>query len=111
MSQESKKRESLPMACTLTPEQMKAQRNGLLPGLLARAEAFEQIPGGLRCRFAPAPDRAMDIAAVIDTEHSCCRFLRFNLTVEPGDGPVWLEVTGPEGTREFLASLLNEPGR
>jgi hypothetical protein len=24
------------------------------------------------------------------------------LTVEPGDGPVWLELTGPSGTREFL---------
>ena len=34
------------------------------------------------------------------------RFLRFALTIEPGDGPVTLAVTGPEGTPEFLEALL-----
>jgi hypothetical protein len=28
------------------------------------------------------------------------------LTVEPGSGPMWLEITGPQGTSEFLESLL-----
>lgn len=34
---------------------------------------------------------------------------RFLLLVEPGDGPVWLEVTGPEGTESFLDTLLDTP--
>jgi hypothetical protein len=28
------------------------------------------------------------------------------LTVEPGNGSMWLEITGPQGTTEFLESLL-----
>jgi hypothetical protein len=48
-----------------------------------------------------------EVAAVIDAEHRCCRFLRFLLVVEPGYGPVWLEVTGPEGTKGFISAMLD----
>lgn len=102
---------SLPIACTLTPAELAAMRNGLLPGLLARASAKEPIPGGFRWRFDPHDDLVKEVAAVIDAEHRCCRFLSFLLLVEPGDGPVRLEVTGPEGTEEFLSTLLDtSPG-
>jgi len=95
------------VACTLTPAEFAATRNGLLPGLLARASAREPLPGGFRWRFHPQADLVKDAAAVIDAEHRCCRFLRFLLLVEPDDGPVWLEVTGPEGTEDFLSTLLD----
>jgi hypothetical protein len=42
---------------------------------------------------------------------TCCRFLRFTLTVEPDRGPIALELTGPRGTREFLESLLDASGQ
>jgi hypothetical protein len=45
----------------------------------------------------------------IQLESECCRFLRFQLTVEPGGGPVWLELIGPPGTREFLAQEIAGP--
>jgi hypothetical protein len=31
----------------------------------------------------------------------------FNITVEPGDCPVWIEMSGPQGTKDFLASVFN----
>ena len=98
---------SLPIACTLTPAEVTTMRSGLLPGLVARASAVEQIPGGLRWRFDPRVDLVKEVAAVIEAERRCCRFLRFVLLVEPADGPVWLEVTGPEGTENFLSTLLD----
>lgn len=108
MTQDREKSASLPIACTLTPAELAAMRNGLLPGLLARASAKQHIPGGFRWRFDPQAGRLREIAAVIDAEHRCCRFLRFVLLVEPGDGPVWLEVTGPEGTDDFLSTLIGD---
>ena len=98
----------LPIACTLTPAELEAMREGLLPGLLATASAKENIPGGFRWRFDPQADLLREIAAVIDAEHRCCRFLRFVLLVGPGDGPVWLEVTGPDGTDDFLSTLIGD---
>ena len=46
------------------------------------------------------------IARAVDAERHCCRFLRFTITVEPDEGPVTLDLTGPPGTREFVVALL-----
>jgi hypothetical protein len=85
-------------------------RDVLLPGLLNKATAQEPIPGGFRWRFRAETGLLSEAATVIDAEHRCCRFLRFVLRVEAGEGPVWLEVTGPAGTDDFLTALLDTPG-
>lgn len=97
---------ALPIACTLTPMELKNRRADLLGGLLKAAEHSELIPDGYRCRFAPSSETLTKIAAVIDAERQCCRFLRFQLTVEPDLGSFRLDVTGPAGTAEFLSDLL-----
>ena len=96
----------LPIACTLTPTELRERRAGLLEGLLVSAEHAEVLPGGYRLRFAPASETLTKIASVIDAERQCCRFLRFQLTVEADLGAFWLDVTGPEGTADFLRDLL-----
>lgn len=97
----------LPIACNLDSAQLAARRQALLPGLVARAAAREFLPTGARWRFAPSGEILQAVATTIEAERTCCRFLRFEVTVEPDGGPVWLEVTGPSGTREFLETLLN----
>jgi hypothetical protein len=74
--------------------------------LLRRAETREDLPNGVRLRFAPTGDTLATIAGAVDAERQCCRFLRFGITVEPDGGPVFLELTGPPGTREFIGALL-----
>ena len=46
-----------------------------------------------------------ELVGIIYQERTCCSFLRFHLTAEPGTGPVIFEVTGPPGTREMLRAL------
>jgi hypothetical protein len=58
------------------------------------------IEGRFRCILQPAIGRA------VDAERRCCRVLRFAIVVEPDEGPIVLELTGPPGTREFVAALL-----
>jgi hypothetical protein len=93
--------------CELTPDAIKARRQGLLPGLAARALEREETPDGYRLSFAPAPDTLQSIANVIDAERQCCRWLAFTLTVAPGGGPMVLTLSGPPGAREFLAALID----
>lgn len=45
----------------------------------------------------------------IALERLCCPFLRFTLDVAPGRGAVWLTISGPSGTLEFLRSELHLP--
>ena len=97
----------LPIACTLGPAALKARREDLLGGLVRRAEQRLDIADGYRVRFAPDDGLLPTIAAVVNVERQCCRFLRFHVTVEPDGGPIWLEFTGPPGTREFLDGMLD----
>ena len=57
--------------------------------------------GGLKFFFE------IELAQLIVFERECCPFLRFNLSVEATNGPLWLELTGPDGTKAFLQSLFS----
>jgi hypothetical protein len=63
---------------------------------------------GYRYRFDTTPDGLSALAAVVDRERQCCRFLHFSITLEPNLGPIWVDVSGPEGTKAFLADLLHK---
>ena len=96
----------LPIACTLTPETLRTRREGLLMDLVRHAERREDLSDGLRLEFAPSRETIVLITRAVEAERHCCRFLRFGMTVEPDGGPVFLELTGPAGTREFISALL-----
>jgi hypothetical protein len=96
----------LPIASTLTPQALQARREGLLMDLVRRTVRREDLTDGLRLEFAPSGDTIALIARAVEAERHCCRFLRFGITVEPDGGPVFLELTGPAGTREFVSALL-----
>jgi hypothetical protein len=95
----------MPIVCALPPRELAARAAELLPGVARLASSRVEIEGGYRFEFVPSPESFGAIVAMIEAEHRCCRFLRFQLTVEPGEGSMWLDVTGPAGTREFLLAL------
>jgi hypothetical protein len=97
----------LPIVCTLSPDALRTRREGLLSILVRRAEARDELPEGLRLRFAPTDETLSTITRAVDAERHCCRFLRFEIVVQPDGGPIVLELTGPPGTREFVAALLD----
>ena len=94
-----------PIACTLQPSELAARREALLPGLVAGASRRDDIADGYRFHFAAAPGVLSEIAAVIEAERDCCRFFRFQLSVE-SSRDFLLEISGPPGTRTFLDGLI-----
>src|SRR3954468_16765570 len=98
---------SEPIVCSLEPGELRVRRDALLPGIVGQSVLMESMYVGVRLRFADAA-LLTTVAAVIDAERQCCRFLAFVLTVAPADGPMSLEITGPAGTQEFLSDLLQK---
>ncbi len=99
----------LPIACTLSPEALKARRENLLDTLLGRATERTEIADGVRLRFAADARILGEIARTVDAERQCCRFLSFTIGVSPDEGPITLDLTGPAGTREFLSAMFGLP--
>jgi len=96
-----------PIACTLSREQLAAGRDGLLPGLADHAVQRTALPGGVRLRFAATAERMRQIDAVVRRERECCPFLEFRVGLAIGRSSLTLDVTGPEGTAQVLADLLD----
>jgi hypothetical protein len=98
-----------PVACTLSEPELAVRRAGVLAAVREGQAEARWLPDGVALRFAAEPELLALLATFIDLERRCCAFLRFRLTVEPDGGPVWLELTGPPGTRELLAGELGGP--
>lgn len=98
-----------PLACTLSPLELRTQRDELLPGLVASAFQRVRLPRGMRFVFGATARRLRQLYAVAQLEQRCCAFLEFRIEVTPGGGALMLDVTGPAGTEDFLESLLALP--
>ena len=70
----------------------------------SQCEARDDAEGGYVFRFPPSSYE--QLARFVVNERKCCPFLRVELCSDPGEGPVWLRLTGPEGTRDFLTAEL-----
>jgi hypothetical protein len=97
----------LPVACSLTEPELREREATVLASVRARVREIKDLDSGYALRFDPEDGLIPEVAELIDLERRCCPFLRFGLMVSPGNGPVWLELTGPEGTREFLRTVFD----
>lgn len=96
--------DELAIACNLSAAELEERGADLLPGLLAVTEAHEPVENGYRLTFTA--EHLPTVFDVVKSERECCPFFRFDLTVEPAAGPVFLTLSGPPGTREFIEMFI-----
>jgi hypothetical protein len=87
--------------------ELRERRSSVLRDVISVVSEVKELENGFAYRFPGGETRITELANLIDLEHRCCPFLTFRVTVEAGDGPIWLEMTGPTGTKEFLAEVFN----
>jgi hypothetical protein len=95
-----------PIACTLTDSDFQERRTDLLNAVAGSVVELKELENGYAYRFPSDGSWLTTLANLISVERACCPFLRFDLRVEPAEGPIWLELTGPPGTKDFLNSIL-----
>jgi hypothetical protein len=93
---------NLPIACDLTLPEFAARAESLRNDLFTGALEHIEIEGGYAFRFPGDTEWKDRIDAFVASERECCRFFRFDIRYEPDLGPIWLTLTGPTGTREFI---------
>ena len=95
-----------PLACVMDaiPETERAAHVALAIRLFRQLVLERRdVPSGGAFRFpAIAFD---DVARFVSRERLCCPFLAFEIRLAPSED-VWLQMVGPDGTREFLAAEL-----
>lgn len=97
----------LPIACTLTAPELHERRSTVLQKIRRAVLEVTELEDGYAYTFPSDSEWLNEVTGLIDLERQCCRFLRFRITVNENGGPLLLEMTGPEGTKNFLASTFN----
>jgi hypothetical protein len=98
----------LPIACKLKVPEFQERRAGLLKAVKTGVAEMKELEDGYAYRFPSDSEWLATLSKLIIVERECCPFLRFQLRLEPADGPIWLELTGPHGTKDFLNSIFGE---
>lgn len=95
-----------PLACVpgAIPAAERAAHFALAAELFGTVAERREVEEGYAFRWgAEWLERVMRFVA---NERLCCPFLEFGITIAPADGPVWLRLSGPPGTRAFLDAEL-----
>jgi hypothetical protein len=67
----------------------------------------KELEDGFSYQLPASEEWLAELANLVNLERQGCPFLRLRITLEPDNGPFWLELSGPPGTKEFLTSTLN----
>lgn len=93
-----------PLACDMTaiPAEQRPVHLANTRELFSRIDETRELPNGYEFRFADRPNVLRRLVDFVSLEKLCCPFLRFEISVEAENGPVWLRLTGRHGVKEFI---------
>lgn len=97
---------AIPLACVpgAIPAAERAAHFALAAQIFGAAQERREVEEGYAFRWGA--DQLERVMRFVANERLCCPFLQFSITVEPAEGPVWLRLSGPPGTRAFLEAEL-----
>ena len=94
-----------PFACNLnglTIAERVRHFGQLGPALGSLKTGVRELKDGYEFRFPADTKTITMLAEWIEQERRCCPFFDITLRIEPEGGPVWLHLTGREGTKQFI---------
>jgi hypothetical protein len=98
-----------PFVCdrlALTPEARTRHFDQLGPQLRALGTGVRELPNGYAFRFPADPATVALVAEWAAGERLCCPFFEIDIRLDPEHGPLWLTLTGREGTKNFIRADL-----
>jgi hypothetical protein len=104
---DSQTTQELPIACDLTalePDVRSTHVASAKQLVHEGAQEVQELPDGFAFRYAA--EQYAQVTQFIANERLCCPFFTFVLEVTPGNGPIWLRITGPVDVKDFLQSEL-----
>jgi hypothetical protein len=98
-----------PFACNamaLSPEVRKRHFEEVGPALLKLKKSMRELLDGYEFEFPTDMATYQLLTEWVIEERLCCPFLDIDLRFSREDGPLWLRLTGRQGTKEFIKQDL-----
>src|SRR5688500_275644 len=97
-------KETSKLVCKLTTPELQERKRTVIAELKTTMQKRKEIENGVRYKFDGSDSMIDLLTSFIKTERVCCDFLTFNLSIGDEDSFMWLELTGPEGTKDIIKS-------
>src|SRR5258708_29611164 len=100
------KTEAASLTCKLTTPELRERKRTVIAELKSSLLERIETDNGVKYKFENS-DKMIDlVSSFIKTERLCCDFFDFSLAISPETGFMWLELSGPKGTKEFIADEI-----
>lgn len=93
------------LVCKLTTPELQERKKTILGDLKKIMIQKKETESGFEYRFAATDDTLDLLTAFIKTERLCCDFFSYRLSLN--NSVLLLELTGPEGVKEFIKTELD----
>ncbi|SRR5258706_7400731 len=94
------------LACQLTSSEFAKRKRTVLARLKEEILESKETTNGFAYKFKGADAVIDQLSEFIKTERQCCSFFTFTLSIGMESEGVWLELAGPEGSKEFIQTEL-----
>jgi hypothetical protein len=103
-TEQKKSQESPPFACNMLALNAEGRKRHIEVTKQLRAATKEELElsDGYGFRFSSDQTTILLVSEFIARERLCCPFFRFEMVVEPEDGPLWMRLHGAEGVKDFI---------
>ncbi|MEO7988627.1 MAG: hypothetical protein ABI663_03745 [Chryseolinea sp.] len=94
--------EEAKLSCKLTTPELQQRKKTVIAELKNHVLEKTETEKGFKYKFNGS-DKMLDLLnCFIKTERLCCSFFVFNLTASSDNSFAWLELSGPDGTKDFI---------
>ena len=94
------------VSCRLTTPELRKRKETVIASLKQQILDKKELKDGYAFKF-PGTDEVLDeLTAFIKTERACCDFFTFGLSISGDKSEAWLELTGADGSKDFIKSEL-----
>ena len=94
------------LSCKLTSAELMERKTTVLKSLQKKVLRKEELENGFAFTFDGSDEIIDELSEFIKTERECCDFFTLNLIVAGDKNSCRLELTGPEGVKEFIQTEL-----
>lgn len=99
-------KEDVVLACKLTTPELQKRKATVLASLRKQVINKKELSNGYAFTFKGTDEMIDELAEFVKTERMCCDFFTFTISVKGDQSETVLEITGVEGTKEFITSEL-----
>lgn len=99
-------KENRSFSCKLTTPELRQRKETVIRSLKNKILEKKELTDGYQYKFDGADVVLDELTEFVKTERACCDFFNFTLVVSGDAKRATLDITGPEGVKEFIRTEL-----